>query len=288
MININSLKNFRIYNFFSVIAFISALFVAIAFSAIIWDIVSHGISKINWSFFTEAPRNAGRDGGVFPVLVSTVLLLIVSMSIAFPVGLATAVWLTEYAGRNEKLRSRINLLLDVLAGIPSIIFGLFGYAFFCRYLGLGFSIWSGGLTLACMMLPILIRTAEIGLSAVPTDWRMAGSALNVSKFAVFLHVSLPFAAPAITAGFLLSIGRATAETAALIYTSGYVDRIPSSLGNSGRSLSVHIYDLTMNVSGGDSAAYGTALVLITLITLINVISNIISQVWLEKRINHKS
>jgi phosphate transport system permease protein len=157
----------------------------------------------------------------------------------------------------------------VLAGMPSIVFGLFGNALFSIWLGLGFSILSGGLTLACMVLPILIRTTEAGLRGVPPDWRMGAAALGLSRLAALWQVLLPAATSAIIAGLMLGIGRALAESAALIFTSGYVDRMPGSLLDSGRALAVHIFDLTMNVPGGEQAAYASALVLVGLLIVIN-------------------
>lgn len=168
--------------------------------------------------------------------------------------------------------------------MPSIVFGLFGNAFFSVFLGLGFSILSGGLTLACMILPIFIRTSEVGLAAVSNDWRHGAAALGMSRASALRHILLPAAAPAIAAGLMLGIGRATAETAALVFTSGYVDRMPESLTDSGRALAVHIYDLSMNVSGGDGAAYASAIVLIVLIVVINIAALALTDRWLTSRI----
>ena len=135
-----------------------------------------------------------------------------------------------------------------------------------------------------MILPILIRTSEAGLAAVNEDWRRAAAALGMSRASAVLHVLLPAAASAITAGLLLGIGRATAETAALIFTSGYVDRMPESLSDSGRALAVHIYDLSMNVTGGDASAYASAVVLIILIIVINSTAVALSDRWLTRRV----
>jgi phosphate transport system permease protein len=198
------------------------------------------------------------------------------------------VWLSEFVHEEGRLSSTakfVRLSLDVLAGVPSIVFGLFGSAFFCVFLGLGFSILSGGLTLACMMLPIFIRTAEMGLSAVPQDWRKGAAALGMSRASILWNVLLPSAAPAILSGLVLSIGRATAETAALIFTSGYVDRMPSSLSDSGRALSLHIFDLSMNVTGGDAAAYGSALVLVCLVLSINAVAFLFMNRWSANRVS---
>jgi phosphate transport system permease protein len=251
---------------------------------ILVDMAWQGLQHLSWEFLVEEPRKSGRAGGIAPVLLSTALILLVAIVTAVPLGLAAAVWLAEYSRQSGKVAGSVRLSLDVLAGVPSIVFGLFGNAFFCVYLGLGFSILAGGLTLACMVLPIFIRTCERGLFAVNNDWRLAAAGLGMSRASVIWHVLLPAASPAIVAGLMLGIGRATAETAALIFTSGYVDRAPESLLDSGRALSVHIFDLSMNVAGGDRAAYASALVLVVLIVLINGAAVSLSDRWLTKRI----
>ncbi|MCW7540992.1 phosphate ABC transporter permease PstA [Aquabacterium sp. A7-Y] len=237
---------------------------------------------LSWSFLVEAPTRSGRSGGVLPVLVSTLLLLGVAMAVATPTGLAAAILLSEVTQKRNLLARCVGISLDVLAGVPSIVYGLFGNAFFCIYLGLGFSILSGGLTLACMVLPIFVRTVEAGLVAVQDDWKLGAAALGMSKWSTLVHILLPAAAPAIAVGLVLGTGRALAETAALVYTSGYVDRMPSSLLDSGRSLSVHIYDLSMNIPGAEHNAYAAALVLISLLLLING-----SASWLTERLLHQ-
>ena len=270
---------------FTFVIWLAAGIVFLAFGWLISDVLVQGVGKISWSFLADDPARSGREGGIYPIIVSTLLILATALVIVIPLGLGSAIWLAEFTKKSSKRVRSTRLILDVLAGVPSIVFGLFGYAFFCGFLGLGFSILSGGLTLACMMLPILIRTTEAGLTAVPHDWRRAGAALGVSRTTLLWQVLLPYASPAITAGLLLSIGRATAETAALIFTSGYVDRMPESLNDSGRALAVHIYDLSMNVVGGDKAAYGSALVLIVMVVIINLSANALSEFWLEKKIN---
>jgi phosphate transport system permease protein len=256
----------------------AALLVAGAFMWLLADLLWHGAGKLDWSFLSTAPRNSGRAGGIWPILVSTVLIVAVAIVVAAPLGLATAILLSEFTRRGGTAERTIGLSLDVLAGVPSIVFGLFGNAFFSIWLGLGFSILSGGLTLACMALPILIRTAESGLRMVPDDWRHGAAALGLSRSTALWQILIPAAAPALVAGLMLGIGRAMAETAALVFTSGYVDRMPSSLFDSGRAISVHIYDLTMNVAGGDRSAYASALVLIALLILING-----AAIWLADR-----
>lgn len=262
----------------------ASVLVAAAFLWLLGDLVWHGVAHLSWSFLVNEPMNAGRAGGIAPILVSTLLILAVALAAAIPLGLGAAVWLAEYTRRGGALGQSIRLSLDVLAGVPSIVFGLFGNAFFSVFLGLGFSILSGGLTLACMILPIFIRTSEAGLAAVTDEWRHGAAALGMTRAAALWHILLPASAPAIVAGLMLGIGRATAETAALIFTSGYVDRMPESLFDSGRALAVHIYDLSMNVTGGDGAAYASALVLIVLIVAINTGALALSDRWLTRRI----
>ncbi|QMS86382.1 phosphate ABC transporter permease PstA (plasmid) [Nostoc edaphicum CCNP1411] len=261
-----------------------ALFVSAVFCWILGDIVWHGVGHISWEFLTTEPRNAGREGGIAPILISTCLILGVCMAVSLPLGVGTAVLLAEFTATESVFGRLVRRSLDVLAGVPSIVFGLFGNAFFSIHLGLGFSILSGGLTLACMVLPILIRSAEAGLRAVPADYRLGAAALGLSRTTTLGKLLLPAATPGLVVGLVLGIGRAIAETAALIFTSGYVDRMPESLLDSGRSLSIHIFDLSMNVAGGDANAYASALVLLILLLLVNSIATWTARFWLGRRI----
>lgn len=268
----------------TVLILLTAIFISGVFVWLLFDILSHGYSHLSGSFLADAPKNAGRSGGIGPIIISTLLILSVAIVTAAPVSLATAVLLSEFTRQDSVSARLVRRSLDVLAGVPSIVFGLFGNAFFCIYLGLGFSILSGGLTLACMILPILIRTSEQGLQATPNEYRLAAAALGMSRSATLFHLLLPSATPALVAGLMLGLGRAMAETAALIFTSGYVDRMPDSLFDSGRSLSVHIYDLSMNVAGGDTNAYSSALVLIVLLLIINSIAMSLAKQWLLRSV----
>lgn len=269
---------------FTGIVWLGAGVMTALFLWLLGDLLWQGASHLSGSFLLSDPADSGRSGGIASILVSTLLILAVALMAAIPLGLMSAVWLTEYTRRDGTLGAAVRLSLDVLAGVPSIVFGLFGNAFFSVYLGLGFSIVSGGLTLACMILPIFIRTSQAGLSAVSGDWRRNAAALGMSRASVLWHVLLPAAAPAVASGIMLGVGRATAETAALIFTSGYVDRMPTSLFDSGRALAVHIYDLSMNVTGGDQAAYASALVLIVLIVAINTGALALSDRWLARKV----
>jgi phosphate transport system permease protein len=265
------------------VLWVVALGITAVFAWLLIDIAWHGASRLSWDFLFSLPRNAGREGGLASILVATASILFVCMAASIPLGVGTAVLLAEFSG--EGLFARIvRRSLDVLAGVPSIVFGLFGNAFFSKVLGMGFSILSGGLTLACMVLPILIRATEEGLRSAPNEYRLGAAALGLSRTTTLVHLLLPAAMPGLMVGFILGLGRATAETAALIFTSGYVDRMPTSFFDSGRALTVHIYDLSMNVPGGDRSAYGTALVLILLLFLINSAAWAIARRWQGRRL----
>jgi phosphate transport system permease protein len=256
-------------------------------SVFVWlltDIAGRGIERFSPGFLVESPLDAGRSGGIGPILLSTGLIVGVALAVAAPIGLGTSVFLAEFVPKGSRSESLIGCSLDVLAGIPSIVFGLFGNAFFCVYLGLGFSILSGGLTLACMVLPILIRTVEAGLRSVPGHYRLSAAALGLSQTSSLIHLLLPAAAPSLIAGLMLGVGRAMAETAALIFTSGYVDRAPGSILDSGRSLSVHVYDLSMNVAGGDSTAAASALVLVGVLLVFNYLARSLVTFWQNSKI----
>lgn len=265
-------------------AWLAVLAVGGSFGWIMLDVVAHGLAGLDWQFLVEPVQRSGRAGGIGPLLVSTGLILGVCISTSVPIGLLAAILLAEFSAQGNRFATWVRRALDVLAGVPSIVFGLFGNAFFCIYLGMGFSILSGGLTLACMVLPLFIRSAEEGFHSVPNEYRLGALALGMSRTRMLFRLLLPAAAPGLAVGLILSIGRALAETAALIFTSGYVTRMPSSLGDSGRSLSVHIYDLAMNVPGGGPNAYKTALVLMVLLVFINLVTTWMAEHGLRRRV----
>ena len=254
-----------------------------AFLWIVFDLLRGGVPQLSWSFLSDVPRDAGRAGGILPIVVSTLWILGVCLGLALPLGVGTALLLSEFSATESGFVRLVRGSLDVLAGVPSIVFGLFGNAFFCVTLGLGFSILSGGLTLACMSLPLLIRATEEGLRSVPDEYRLAAAALGMSRARTILGVILPAATPGLAAGVVLGVGRAIAETAALIFTSGYVDRMPESWLDSGRALSIHIYDLSMNVPGAESNAYASALILLAVLLAINVCVLQLQERWVRRR-----
>mgnify|MGYP006424026367 CR=1 FL=1 len=255
---------------FALLTLAAGLGVILPLAWLMLALLHNGWAGLDWAFLVEPPLQSGRAGGIGPLLVSTALILTVCLAAVIPIGLGTALYLSEFVPAGSRLADWLGYSLDVLAGVPSIVFALFGYQFFAISLGLGFSILAGGLTLACMSLPLMVRTSEQALRAIEPALRRAGHALALSHPGMLRRVIIPAAAPGIAAAIILSIGRALAETAVLLFTAGYVMRMPGSLLDSGRALSVHIYDLAMNVPGGMSQAATTALVLVTAIIIINI------------------
>lgn len=257
----------------------------IAAAMLAWPLMAvlgNGIQAISVEFLLSAPESAGRRGGIAPILVSTLAIVLVSLVTAFPMAFAVAVLLTEGCDPAGRFAALMRGSLDVLAGVPSVVFGLFGLSFFCRQLGLGYSIAAGGLTLGCMILPTLARAMASALEASGVDYRAAGAALGLSRQSVLWHVTVPVALPGICAGLVLAITRALAETAVLLFTSGYSDRMPDSILDSGRSVSVHIYELTTNVPGGQTNAYGSAVALLILLAVLSL-SVHASLSWMHRR-----
>jgi phosphate transport system permease protein len=235
---------------------------------IIGFVMQRGLATLSWSFLTEAPRRSGEEGGIFPTIVSTLYVTLAAVLAATPLGLGAAIYLAEYTTEG-RLSGIIRRGTDSLAGIPSIIFGLFGFVFFVTTLGMGWSILSGGLTLGAMILPTVIRTSEEALRAVPRDYRHVAQSLGASKWDAIRTVVLPVAAPGVMTGIVLGIGRAVSETAAVIFTAGVALEMPRSPFDSARTMSVHFYTLTME-GISDEQAYGTAAVLVVTILIINV------------------
>jgi len=268
-------------------AMIAPLIILGMTAAILLPVLTQGISQLNLDFLLTEPLKSGRDGGISSILVSNILILLVCMAVSLPIGLGSAIYLSEFSSDTQGLGKAVRLSLDVLAGIPSIVFGLFGNIVFSRMMGLGFSIASGGLTLACMVLPLMIRTTEQGLRMVSMDYRRGAAALGFTKRSTICSILIPCAVPGLIAGFTVSLGRAFAETAALVFTSGYVDRMPESLLDSGRALSVHIFDLAMNVPGGDANAYASSLTLVICLFFINAVSAILAKYWQSRRGAHE-
>ena len=256
-----------------------ALLILIFPLSMAWDLLGYGVPHLSWEFLTSEPTDSGRSGGIAPLLASTALILAVCLAVVLPLGLSCALYLSEQVDSHSKRARQIGRALDILSGVPSIVFGLFGYVFFAQLLGLGFSILSGGLSLACMALPLFVRLTEQALRQTPHSYRQAAEALNLSHPGFVWKILLPSAANGIAAALIVATGRALAETAVLIFTAGYVTRYPDTVLDSGRALSVHIYDLAMNVAGGTAPAAATAIVLMVLLITINGAARHLSNRW---------
>ena len=262
------------------IIYFCAFFTVAALIAIVGYILINGLGGINWEFLSALYKPGLGQEGIWPMIVSTLMLIGLTVIIATPIGILSAIYLSEYAKKGALLEL-IRFATESLSGIPSIIYGLFGYAFFVVVCGLKLSILSGALTLSIMVLPIIIRTTEEALLAIPQSYREGSLALGAGKLTTILRVVLPSAIGGILTSVILSIGRMVGETAALIYTMGSSVNVPQSLMNGGRTLSVHLYFLAKE--GTDMGqSFATAAVLLILVAFINFLAKSVANV-LQKR-----
>jgi len=250
----------------------AALLVIVVLFAILGYILFRGIPTLNWTFLTQIPRNMGEDGGISSAIVGTISVTILAILIATPFGIGTAFYLAEYTKENLATKI-IRFSAESLAGIPSIVYGLFGFIFFVMTLGLGWSILSGGLTLAIMILPTIIRTAEEAIKAVPKSYREVSFSLGGTKWQTIRKAVFPSAIAGITNGVILAVGRCVAETAAVMLTAGSALRMPDSVFSSARTMAVHFYILAKEGISQQNA-FGTAALLIILIFILNVTANV--------------
>lgn len=239
----------------------------------------NGLPAISWEFLTEPPRKMMTAGGIWPCIVGTAILSLGALVISFPLGVTTAIYLHEYAG-NTPYAKYIRLGISNLAGVPSVIFGLFGLAFFVTFCGLGVSILSGVLTLAVLTLPLIIGTAEEALRTVPNAYREASLALGATKWQSITRVVLPVALPGMLTGAILGLARASGETAAIMFTAAvfYTQRMPDSVFSSVMALPYHMYVLATagtDIEQTRPLQYGTALVLISLVLGLNLVAIIV-------------
>jgi phosphate transport system permease protein len=249
----------------------AALLTLALLALIIGVIMIRGLPSISWSFLTSSPENLGRDGGILPTILGTIVLGLVALLIATPLGVGSAIYLTEYTYETGLTRA-IRFGTESLAGVPSIIFGLFGFIFFVTYLQMGWSILAGGLTLALMVLPTIIRTAEEAILTVPHAYRDVSYSLGATRWEMVTTAVLPSALPGIITGIILSFGRAVSETAAVIFTAGTALNLPTSLFSPVRTMAVHFYILAVEGISLEKA-YATGAVLIVTILLINIAAN---------------
>lgn len=248
---------------------------------IIAFVLKKGLPVLSLSFLLSLPQDMGRGGGILPTLVGTVALPLLAIVIATPLGVGTAVFLTEYTQESATTRA-IRFGTDCLAGIPSIIFGLFGFIFFVTTLRMGWSILSGGLTLAFMILPTIIRTSEEAIRAVPASFREVSFSLGATRWQTVRKVVLPNALPGIVTGVMLGIGRSIGETAAVIFTAGASLRMPHSIFDSVRTMSVHFYILAREGISSQNA-YGTAAALVISVLAVNLIAYGLMNRFLARR-----
>jgi phosphate transport system permease protein len=249
---------------------------------ILLQILREGLPVLQLHFFLDSPKNMGREGGIFSTIIGTMALTGVAILFGAPLGVGTAIFLREYT-RESNISRIIRFGTDCLAGVPSIIFGLFGFVFFVIRLNMGWSILSGGLTLAAMILPTVISTAEESVKAIPPSYREVSYSLGGTKWQTITRVVLPSALPGIFTGILLSVGRSIGETAAVILTAGSSLVIPTSLFSPIRTMSVHFYILARE-GISMKMAYGTGAALILLVLMINMIAQ-----WLINRyIRHRA
>lgn len=247
---------------------VSALLFLLAF------ILVKGIPYLKPSLF--AWKYSSENVSLMPALVNTVIMTALSLLIAAPAGIFAAIYLTEYARRGNRLVTLIRITAETLSGIPSIVYGLFGFLLFAVTFGWSYSILGGALTLAIMILPLIMRTTEEALKSVPDSYREGSFGLGAGRLRTVFKVVLPSAVPGILSGIILSIGRIAGETAALMYTAGTVAGIPAGLMGSGRTLSVHMYVLA-NEGLYTNEAYGTAVVLLVIVVGINALSGMIAK-----------
>jgi phosphate transport system permease protein len=249
---------------------------------ILFQILREGLPVLNLHFFLNSPKNMGREGGIFSTIIGTFALTGVAILVGAPLGVGTAIFLREYT-RESKISRMIRFGTDCLAGVPSIIFGLFGFVFFVIRLNMGWSILSGGLTLAAMILPTIISTSEESIRAIPPSYREVSYSLGGTKWQTITRVILPSALPGIFTGILLSVGRSIGETAAVILTAGSSLVMPTSLFSPIRTMAVHFYILAREGISKDMA-YGTGATLILLVLIINMIAQ-----WLiDRYIRHRT
>lgn len=251
----------------SAIAVIGLLFFIILY------IMVRGLPVINLQFLTEIPRSMGREGGISSTIVGTFLVTGLAIILVIPFGIGTAFYLAEYT-REGHITRIIRFSAESLAGIPSIVYGLFGFIFFVIIMGFGYSILSGGLTLAFMILPTVIRTSEEAIRAVPQIYREVSFSLSATKWQTISRAVFPSAILGIVNGIILSVGRCVAETAAVFLTAGWALNMASSIFSPARTMAVHFYYLATEGISMDNA-YGTAALLIILILLINVVANML-------------
>ena len=250
-------------------------------------LIVKGIGVVNWEFLTSMPEDGMTKGGILPAIVGTLCLVVGSMIFAFPIGVMSGIYINEYAPNNWLVKF-IRVMTNNLSSIPSIVFGLFGMALFVNTLGFGDSILAGSLTLGLLVLPVVIRTTEEALKAIDNSYRNASLALGATKLQTIRRVILPMAFPNIITGLILSIGRVSGETAPILFTVAayFLPKLPTGIFDQVMALPYHLYVLATSgtdIQAARPMAYGTALVLILIVLLINLLANGL-RAWFGKKV----
>ncbi|MGC9468449.1 MAG: phosphate ABC transporter permease PstA [Anaerolineae bacterium] len=265
---------------------LTAVLVVMPIFYIIGYVVAQGAPAISWTFLTEMPRDGMKAGGVLPAIVGTLLLTAGTAIIAVPIGVGGAIYLAEYAKDNATTRA-IRIAIINLAGIPSVVFGLFGLGLFVIFLNFGTSILAGSLTLGIMTLPVIISTAEEALRAVPQSYRLVSTSLGGTRWQTIRRVVLPQALPGIITGIILGVERAAGETAPILFTAAafFLPRLPQSVFDQTMALPYHLFVISTQVPGMPiQIQYGTALVLLVFVLSMNLIATLIRRYYRKQRV----
>ncbi|MDR1130305.1 MAG: phosphate ABC transporter permease PstA [Prevotellaceae bacterium] len=249
-------------------------------------IIYNGIGVISWEFLSAAPSEGMTAGGIFPAIVGTLCLIAGSVLFAFPVGLMSGIYISEYAGNGWTVKF-IRVMTNNLASIPSIVFGLFGMALFVNMFGFGDSIIAGSLTLGLLILPLIIRTTEEALKSVPDSYRTGSLALGASKLQTIMRVVLPSAFPNIVTGMILAVGRVSGETAPILFTAAayFLPKLPASVFDQVMALPYHLYVIATSgtdVEASRPIAYGTALTLVVIVLAVNLLASALRRYFGKK------
>jgi len=265
--------------------FMATLLIVVPVGLIVVIIIQKGLPAINWQFLTDIPRQGMRAGGIFPAILGTIYLVTGAIIFALPIGLFAAIYLSEYS-KDNILNRLIRLAIVNLAGVPSVVYGLFGLAIFVIFFKFGASILSGSLTLGIMILPIIITSSREALESVPQSFREVSLSLGASKWQTIRHIVLPNAIPGILTGTILGLGRAAGETAPILFTVAafYLPQLPKSIFDQAMALPYHLYVISTQVPNVDEKIrYGTAFVLLALVLFMNLVAIIIRYKFRKKK-----
>lgn len=265
--------------------FLATLLVVVPVGLIVVIIVQKGLPAMSWQFLTDIPRQGMRAGGIFPAIVGTLYLVLGAIAFALPIGLFAAIYLSEYA-RDNFLTRIVKLSIVNLAGVPSVVYGLFGLALFVVFLKFGASILSGSLTLGIMVLPLIITTSREAMESVPQSFREVSRSLGASKWQTIRYVVLPNSIPGILTGTILGLGRAAGETAPILFTVAafYLPSLPNSVFDQVMALPYHLYVISTQVPNVDEKIrYGTALVLLVMVLFMNLVAIVIRYKFRKKK-----